>query len=57
MINSVKDISDYIKGKDSYEILNLAVEFEYGTEKIRKNQCNNHKIQCRRHHHSKRTYR
>ena len=26
----------YIKGKDSYEILNLAVEFEYGTEKIRK---------------------
>ncbi len=38
MINSVKDISDYIKGKDSYEILNLAVEFEYGTEKIRKNQ-------------------
>ena len=37
MINSVKDISDYIKGKDSYEILNLAVEFEYGTEKIRKN--------------------
>lgn len=38
MINSVKDIDDYIKGKSSDEVLQLAVDFEYGAEKTCKNQ-------------------
>ena len=38
MVNSIKDIPDYIKGKNSDEILQSAVDYEYGTEKTRKNQ-------------------